>query len=265
MAKKFHVNTVMALAFTAALFTTSNSLASAIYGFGSGPGSCSFWTMPFPISVQQPDDEPVDYFYNIIWVADDRVKGMDEYRDFYNTVYGQDAWPTGITAGTDAPHCTQDGQCVTQGTGVVGKGISAYDSLTQEFSGSKVRVASAHPDGTGVLTWINLPVRKFKVLRIEVFNPYTGRVPVHLGFVEPIYFEYRPTGNGSELQLVKWGSTANNTSNIVLPGKFNPVQTLDIQVWFQRTDSVAYQGITPKAHIDPLSAEQIKRIPASCL
>lgn len=60
MAKKFRVNTVMALAFTAALFTSSNSLASAIYGFGSGPGITPKAHID-PLSAEQIKRIPASY------------------------------------------------------------------------------------------------------------------------------------------------------------------------------------------------------------
>ncbi|EIY7072659.1 hypothetical protein MOH81_003141 [Salmonella enterica] len=50
----------------------------------------------------------------------------------------------------------------------------------------------------------------------------------------------------------------------MLPDTFDPVTTIDIQAWFGRWDSAAYQGVTPKAHIDPASSAQIDRIPANC-
>ncbi len=267
MVRTFCVKTTRALAVTAALLTSSGSLAtSATYGFGGGAGACSFWNMLLPITIQQPNDEPAEYQFNVMWVADDGVTGMDEYYDFFTTPYGQDGWPAGVAVGTDTPFCIGDTECVTPGIGYVGGGISAYKTLLQEF-GDKLKVESGQPWGDGRLYWIYLPVRKLKMLRIEVFNPYQGGVGVHKGFVEPISFEYRPSGNGkSQLKKVDQKSTAKNQSFISLPDLFDPVKTSDIQVWFQRTDkALALQGITPKAHIDPLTAEQQKRIPAGCL
>lgn len=266
MFKIYSLRTCALFIIATVLCVSTNALAQSTYGFGSAKGQCSFWTMLFPISLQQPDDEPMDYKVNIFWIGADSIVGMDNYYDFYETPYNQLAWPSGAAAGTSTPVCTGQAECVTAGIGSVGRGISAYDSIKQEFPNETVKVYSGKPDGSGKLTWVYLPVRKMKLLRIEVFTPYTDKVAAHVGFVEPLWFEYRATGSGSQLKLKGWGSTTakEHQGEIVLPDTFDPVTTIDIQVWFGRWDSAAYQGVTPKAHIDPASSAQIDRIPASC-
>lgn len=251
---------------TGALCTSTSALAGNAYGFGSLNGGCSLWSMLYPISVQQPDDEPVSYYVNFIWIEEDSYKGMEEYADFFTTPYGQNAWPSGVNILRDdgKANCTGDDECTGADISEVNIGISAYNNLKAEFPDKKVNVAKVRPNGAGALTWVYLPLRKVDLLRIEVFTPM-GLIGTSNTYVEPIYFEYRATGNGSELKLKEWGSTSeNNTSYIILPDTFNPVLTSDIQVWFTRTSSKPTAGITPKAHIDALTSAQIDRVPSGC-
>lgn len=262
--RKYKSKTRVALVAAAMLFCTADSLAGGTYGFGNSKG-CDLWRLPFPISLQQPGNERQDYDVNLIWIDDDSVSGMDKYYDFYQDHNGRSSWPSSPIGaiGGSKPYCTGSTECVTSGHGSVGKGISAYDNLVNEFSKDAVNVYKFRPNGAGNLTWLYLPTHKVKLLRIEVFTPYTGYVGSLVGYEEPIYFEYRATGNGSEMKLKEWGSTADKQNYIDLPETFDPVLVSDIQVWFTRYGRYD-PAIYPKTAIHSLSDEQIARVPGSC-
>lgn len=263
MVKKYALKVCTAFVAVVSLLVSTNVLAKATYGFGSAGAGCSLWTMLFPISFQQPNNDMAAYFYNIIWIDDDSIKGMDEYYDFYQTMYNQSAWPSAVATGTDTPKCSGATECPVLDSKLAPKGYvtSAYDAIKQKYPSDTVKISTGQPIGSGGLTWRYLPVRKLKLLRIEVFIHQTQYSPAVKTFVEPIYFEYRSTGNGTELKLAE---QVPNTADIILPETFSPVLTSDIQVWFQRTGLDNFTDIASKAHIDPLSTTQIERVPESC-
>ncbi|MDH1126968.1 hypothetical protein [Enterobacter sp. GD03975] len=267
---KTSANIIAAFITACAALTSLNGIAAQKFGFGTvtkpSSDSCSLWGSLYPISVQQPEDEPVKYYVNFIWVEANSYKGIDEYADFYITPYSQNAWPSSINILTDGGQafCMGDGECTSATVSEVNKGISAYENLKAEFPDKKVSVVKAQPDGTGILKWFYLPLRKVDLLRIEVFTPL-GSLTADNEYVEPVFFEYRATGKGSELKLHEWGSTSDDKTYISLPETFNPVLTSDIQVWFTRTNQAGPAwGITPKAHIDFVTTAQSDRVPSSC-
>ncbi|MEB4676971.1 hypothetical protein MXL54_19635 [Enterobacteriaceae bacterium G50] len=261
MMKKIWLSGLMLLAFSSA------SSADGKYGFAPGGISqCSMWTLLFPISFQIPNDD-IPVKFNVIYVEGDGIKGMDEYYDFYKTPYGQSAWPVNpvTSTGDDTPVCTKVNECYNYGPGGVGYGQSDYNNIHAKY-GDATKVMTNVPNADTSLTWFYIPVRKLKLLRVELFTPYTGTVAVHQGYVEPVSFEYTATGNSDELRLTDMKSTADNSSFIILPTTFRPTHTLDIQVWLTKTGDTAYQGLTPQAHIDQIQSNdaRLQQIPENC-
>lgn len=266
---KTSTNIIAAFITACAALTSFNGIAAQKFGFGTvtkgGAGACPLWAMLYPISIQQPEDEPARYYVNFIWVESNSYKGIDEYPDFFTTPYNQDAWPKGANIMRDGgqAYCVGDDDCTSADISELNKGISAYNNLKAEFPDQHVSVVRTRPDSKGELVWYYLPLRRVDVLRIEVFTSLN--VGMFNQYVEPIYFEYRATGKGSELKLKEWGSTSDNKSYISLPDTFDPILTSDIQVWFTRTSNDSpTSGITPKAHIDALTSAQIDRVPSGC-
>lgn len=261
MKKYFSKIIVLTLA-AGAWCCSSSVLAGNGYGFGSLSGGCSFWSTLFPISFNRTADGAAkSYSANIIWVSDDFIKGMDDYADFYSS----SAWPSAIPKGDDQPVCAASA-CTVSPYNVVGTGLSAYNDIKKEFPNEKVKVKSFALLATSNGTWVDMPVRKYKLLRLEVFIPYTtwDMAAGDSAYSEPLYFEYRATGNGSEMQLKEWGSTAELKSNITLPDKFNPVLSSQIDVWFNFTDKKNIKAIYPTVKVRSLSDTQLARVPAAC-
>ncbi len=266
--RKYMTKAAAALMATAMFLCATDALAGGVYGFGSRSSGqkCDLWTLPFPVAFQKPTkNERYDYDVNVIWVDDDSVRGMDKYYNLYRTPDGKSTWTNSprVMNGQSTLYCEKSNQCTIDG-GSVGKGISAYDNLVQEFSKDSVHVYAFSPNSNGDYTWLYLPVHKVKVLRVEYFTPYDGAERTGLkSFVEPLYFEYRATGNGSEMKLNGWGSTSVNTGSVKLPDTFDPVLSSDIQVSIIRDGSVSSDD-SPKVVIHSLDNSQLAIVPGTC-
>ena len=246
------------------LFSSGSALADAKYGFAA---RCDLWSTLLPISFQHDVNDNEHHVYNIIWIDGEGVSGLESYYSLYRHHSGASTWPNGIASGKDTPQCTGTyNACAYEDWGSVGKGISAYDSLKREFPSETINVTSGNLARTSDALWLYLPVRKFKLLRVELFTPYTSGPgnKASQTYNEPLSFEYRATGNGSELKLQSWGSTSDITSSVKLPNVFNPTETAEIQVWTDEHNNHDWSGLDPAVTVDSFTTEQMKLVPESC-
>ncbi|MBE3514034.1 hypothetical protein [Enterobacter cloacae complex sp. I2] len=251
---------------------SANVAAEQKFGFGTRQGSCSLWLMPFPISLKRSyyNVPGWKYDFNVIWIDDTGNKGLDNYVDLYTSA-GNSTWIKDILNGSDKPICTKtDGSgCVQAKFAAVGHGVSAYDQIKKEYSGDKVKVFSGSMDENGDYYWIYyLPVRKVKLLRVEIFTPFTGGKEIDES-VEPLFFEYRKTGAGDELHLTSSGSTAPKNSGIVLPDTISLTKTIsEINVWVEdpyvSEAPNAWDNVKPGTSFISTSAAQVAAIPEAC-
>lgn len=245
------------------------------YGFSSGVKACALWDTFFPISFKIPNDLlTVNYsqpMFNIIYVADGNIKHMDDFYDLYR-VRSEDVWPTSpdLANGRSNAICQNNGDCVPLAVGGVGKGVSAYnDILGDEFvRNDTIKVMSNSPYSDGTISWLFLPTRKLKLLRIELFTPYKTSVNNFAVASEPLFFEYRATGNGDEMKLTEKGGTSvgGNINDVMLPSKLKLTTLSAIQIWLYRggNSSEAYAGLLPAAQVISFTSGQMKLIPENC-
>ena len=252
------------------IISASPAISANKYGFVSDIRRCSLWDTFFPLSSQVPNDKATrnaDPRFNIFYITGTRVKHMDDYTDLYYPG-GVRVWPQSpyLTPGQNTAICQNAGECVTPGRGSVGKGISAYNNLKSEFPNDTIKVGTGSAYDDGDITWGFLATRKLKLLRSEYFTPYTGTDSVHVGYVEPLYFEYRETGNGDEMQLVAMGGTARNGdfSRVKLPQKIKLTALSAIQIWLVREGDGAYQDLLPAAGVVYFTSSQMALIPENC-
>lgn len=251
---------------------SANVAAEQKFGFGTRQGSCSLWLMPFPISLQRMYYNVTNwkYDFNVIWIDDTGNKGLDSYVDFYSSS-GKSTWIKDILNGSDTPICTKtDGSgCVEPKYAAVGHGVSAYDQIKKEYSGDKVKVFSGSIVENGDFYGIYyLPVRKVKLLRVEIFTPFTDGRDIDMS-VEPLFFEYRKTGAGDELHLTSSGSTTPRNSGIVLPDTISLTKTTsEIHVWVEDPTVAeapyAWNNVKPGTSFISMSAAQVAAIPEAC-
>lgn len=270
MMKVNYIKPLLILSYIIMLGISLDANASSKYGFAFSIKPCPLWTTFFPLSFQVPDDKGTRNAspqFNIIYISGDTVKHMDDYYDLYLPGNVR-VWPERpfLINGKDTAICLSSGQCVTSGYGSVGKGISAYNNIVAEFPDDKVKVLSDSAYGNGDITWIFLPLRKLKLLRIEYFTPYTGRESIHFGYVEPLFFEYRSTGNGDEMQLKSKGGTARggDYSRVKLPEKIKFTSLSAIQIWLEREGGAAYQDLLPAAATVNFTQQQLALVPENC-
>ncbi|HAT8012160.1 hypothetical protein [Citrobacter rodentium] len=264
-------------------FCSLSAKSSQNYGFSAGVKPCSLWDTFFPISFQVPSDKLTrDYvrpIFNIIYITDSNLKHMDDFYDIYKINGKGDAiWPTTpfLATGSDTAYCRNDGDCVTKGYGALGKGISAYNEIKKDFPGETVKVLSDSAYGNGDISWLFLPTRKLKLLRVEYFTPYKdddGTILITLKnkennkYTEPLFFEYRATGNGDEMELEESGGTAAgaNFNDVKLPQFIRPTQLSAIQVWLDTTSGgTPWSSIYPNVRVRPFTDEQMALIPVNC-
>lgn len=290
----------------AALFVSTDVLADAVYGFGSHQ-QCRGLEMPFPIGIQQPGNSEAEHYFNVIWV-DDTNTGLDKYESLYINGNGVKSWFPNISPSTyvypDDIHCTggldysvDRSGCVWPAFADYDHGVSAFKLLQDEFGAKNVKVIKGQPDSSGKLTWVYLPVRKVKLLRIEWFtstqptkNPDDS---MGNGSPEPLFFEYRATGNGDELKLVTgtrempaipWakglvdeyiataavarsvkitGSTLEDQSRFdisILKDTFSMTKYSDIQfrLLYKNYKGSDWESLVPTAQFNPFNADQLK-------
>lgn len=247
------------------LFSSGSALADARYGFAA---KCRLWSELLPVSFQHDPKDNEPHTYNVIWINGEGISGLDADYSLFQLNNGVSNFPANVGSGRDTPQCTKTyNGCAYEDWGSVGKGISGYDSLKSEFPSETVKVASGSlPQYDGSLQWIYIPVRKLKVLRIELFTPWVSGAThaASKSYNQPLYFEYRATGNGSELKLKSWGSTSDITSAVGLPDVFNPVDVVGIQAWTDEHNNHDWSGLDPGAGVVYLTEEQKKSVPGSC-
>ncbi|HHK9551815.1 hypothetical protein VB265_13170 [Enterobacter sichuanensis] len=268
----------------AALTLSSLTAQSAEkYGFSAGIRPCPLWSTFFPISFMVPGDNLTESYvkpiFNVIYISDSNLKTMDDFFDIYN-INGSNIWPSNswpyVGNGRDKAVCQNDGDCVTKGYGQVGRGISAYKKIKTEFPGETVKVMSSTAYGDGDITWFELATRKLKLLRVEYFTPYTGdgNLPLVLRnsdnekYTEPLFFEYRATGNGDEMKLEETGGTAYgvNYDNLNLPVyiKLTRLSAIHVQLHKKSSNNNPWQRIYPSVGMVSFTDKLTALVPASC-
>lgn len=257
-----------------ALFLASVTAQGAQkYGLSDSLQYCELRDTFFPLSFQVPSADWVSTYarpkFNVIYISAGKRKHVDDYTDLYN-IKNQFVWPSHLMSGLDTAFCQNSGNCVTKGKGSVGQGISAYKDLVAEFPDDDVKVLANAPSYEGDLTWYSLPIRYLKLLRVEFFTPYSGPVGVftqsYNQYVEPLYFEYRATGNKDEMQLTAVGGTAAgaNFNGVNLPEKIRLTSYAAIQVWLSSSTGDPWKTLLPYAHTVDMSDSQKALIPDNC-
>ncbi|HCD7428057.1 MULTISPECIES: hypothetical protein [Citrobacter] len=255
------------------IFSAPQAFSANKYGFGSVLRMCPFWSTPFPVGFRMPapglKTYVLDMEVNLIYISADNTADIDDYVNLYN-VNGVETWPgTGILKGNATAACKTSSACQKSSSGTVGKGVSAYDSLAAEFTGEDIRVAqkSISPSSSSSFTWFYLPVRKYKLLRIEVFVP--NQLDNGVGHSEPFFVEYRAAGNKDELQLVSMGGTAaaGNFNGVNLPDTLRLTQNSGLQIWLNHSTSTPADDVSdllPYAKVFPFQSTQLASLPESC-
>lgn len=258
--------------------TSGIAHADPKYGFSDSIRPCALWDTFFPISFQVPSDVSIKNYskpvFNIMYIAAGNFQHMNDFADLYKVGNSSDrVWPTNpyVISGDDSAICQDSGACVTKGYGAVGKGISAYKNLAAEFPNDNIVVLSDSPYYNGDAAWYYLPTRYVKLLRIELFTPYTGPVQYFSAdyneHVEPLYFEYRETGNKDELQLVASGGTVSsaNFSGVKLPNKIRLTALSGVQIWLGTTSAAdPWDRLIPYARTVDFTNSQMAIVPANC-
>lgn len=255
------------------VFSTPQAFSAEKYGLGDILRICPLWSTPFPVGFRMPEPSllakfELDMAVNLIYISADNTADIDDYTNLYY-VDGVETWP-GILKGNATAACKTSSACQKSSSGTVGKGVSAYDSLAAEFAGEDLRVAqkSIDPTDKSPFTWFYLPVRKYKLLRIEVFVP--NQLDDGVGHSEPFFVEYRATGNRDELQRVSMGGTAAgaNFNGVNLPETLRLTQNSGLEIWLNHstssnpTDDVS--DLLPYAKVFPFRSEQLASLPESC-
>lgn len=258
--------------------TSGIANADQKYGFSDSLRPCTLWDTFFPISFQIPSDTITQNFvkpaFNIMYIAAGNYQHMNDFADLYKIGNSSvRVWPTDpyVLSGNDAAICQDSGSCVTKGYGAVDKGISAYKNLAAEFPNDNIVILSDVANRNGNITWFYLPTRYVKLLRIEFFTPYTRPVgsfsDKYNEHVEPLYFEYRATGNKDELQLFASGGTVSsaNFSGVKLPNKIRLTALSGVQIWLDTiSDANPWARLIPYAHTVDFTESQMAIVPANC-
>lgn len=253
------------------LFFLKGAIATGKYGFSASDigNSCGLANTLFPLSFKynQGDGKLVNMKFNVFYVHNG-VDGMDDYVDFYTSTEGGVAyWPTApvLAKGKDKPLCTGTQECVTPGKGGINKGVSDYTRLAQQYPADgqlKIIADIAPTDGSRYKYLID--TRKLKLLRVEVFTPYTDNTPMHVGYVEPAYFEYVSDG-GNTMKLTSSGTTAPNytsTFTSSLPQEINLNLLSDIQI--DLTGGSNFSDKRPQVKFVDLNPTLMNKVPAAC-
>ncbi|WP_148677738.1 hypothetical protein [Klebsiella sp. RIT-PI-d] len=261
--------------FTSALCGVLDAHGAAIYGFAQP--KCSLWSTFFPVSFQVSSDMAVipglvdaeTAGFNIFYITGGDFHNMDDYYDLY-TINGGHVWNNTspwLINGRNAVMCKGSSDCVKSGTGSIGKGISAYNSLKAEFPDENIKVASDRPYSNGDIDWYYIPTRRLKLLRVEFFTPNKGSMPGTSQYVEPIFFEYRETGNGDEMKLYEMGGTARGAdfSHVKLPETIKLTTLSAMQIWMSTASGKPYENVMPYGKVVPFTDSQIAMVPKGCL
>ncbi|AGB76592.1 hypothetical protein D782_0529 [Enterobacteriaceae bacterium strain FGI 57] len=263
------------------------------YGFSSSDDSnvagCTFAQTPLPISFTRDDDHTAaEVKFNVFYVKDG-VAGMNDYIDFYTSLADHQSakstteedtqfWPETpyMLKGRDTPVCDEVEECYTDlnhpGVGGYDMGRSRYDTFKNKYTKDELKIAGdIVPPNNGRAYRQYIDVRKIKFLRVEVFTPYTGTDSVHMGYTEPVYFEYnRKPGTNNTLALTSYGSTSSKDKikpedlAAMFPKEINTNLIRYIYVYINSLSPSAYQGKIPNVIFYMLSPEQQARLPKIC-
>lgn len=263
-----HLSIFFAVALLSGISTSGQ--AANKYGLGDVLNDCSLWSTFFPLGFRAllPSsftELATNAEINIIYINAD-VNGMDDYIDLYS-VNGSTVWPETpwLLKGNSKPACTGASECQNR-SATVGNGVSAYASLKSEFPNEKIKVSqqTIKSSNSSNSTWFFLPTRKFKLLRIEFFMPNNFNDGDY--YSEPLYVEYRETGNRNELKRVAMGGTAAGAdfNRVNLPEILNLSTTQGIEMWLVRENNKPYSGLLPAAMAYPLTGSMSSIVPDNC-
>lgn len=262
------------------------------YGFSSSDDSnvagCTFAQTPLPISFTRDDDHTAAVVkFNVFYVKDG-VVGMNDYIDFYTTLADHvpaantteedtQFWPDTpyMLKGRDNPVCAGVEECYIDlshpGMGGYDMGRSRYDTFKNKYTKDELKIAADIAPTSGRAYRQYIDVRKIKFLRVEVFTPNKSTDSVHMGYTEPLYFEYnRKPGTNNTLALTSYGTTASKDKikpedlAAMLPKEVNTNLIRYIYVYINSLSPSAYQGKIPKVIFYMLSPEQQARLPKIC-
>jgi hypothetical protein len=249
------------------LFPVGNTLAAGTYGFSSASNkNCPLWGTLFPLRFRHDRFKGIDYAVNIIWIDDNTVESLAKYKELYHTADGTSTWitsPPVSIPGTQA-FCEGATDCVPDGS--LNRGVTKYRELVAEFPKEDVHVAKFTPDTNGYSSNVYLPARKVKLFRIEYYSINGSPKLNTTNLVEPIYFEYRATGKGSQLALKEWGSSLSAMSipwvaDVNMPDIFDPSLTSHVLV------ELTGQGggvDKPTVVMETYTQQQLDSVPDSC-
>lgn len=260
------------------------------YGFSPSGDStgCAFGQTPLPISVTRDDDHTAaEVKFNIFYVKDG-VTGMGDYADFYTSLGDHESaknqteadsqfWPETpyMLKGKDKPLCTGVEECYIDlshpGVGGYDMGRSRYDTFKDKYTKDELKIAADIAPTSARAYRQYIDVRKIKFLRVEVFTPNKSTDSVHMGYTEPLYFEYnRKPGTNNTLALTSYGTTASKDKikpedlAAMLPKEVNTNLIRYIYVYINSLTQSAYQGKIPKVEFNMASDEQKARLPDIC-
>lgn len=271
MFKKIHYLFVLCLL---AVLSAPSAVAGNKYGFAYLK-TCPLFSTPYPIGFRKAFSgmkkyQSTDLTINVIYISADNTVNVDEYIGLYS-VNGELRWPgDSLFMGNATAACQNTGSC-QDSAGVEGKGISAIASLKKEFPGETIYVASKSIDPVGEksnsFTWFYLPVRYFKLLRIELFIP--NDLDDGASSSEPFFIEYRAKGERGNMARTSSGGTAKgaNFNGIELPETLNLTQSSAMRFWLSHSTSSPADDISdllPYADTVALNSTQQGLIPEGC-
>lgn len=150
-------------------------------------------------------------------------------------------------------------------------GRSRYDTFKDKYTKDELKIAADTVSDSGRAYRQYIDVRKIKFLRVEVFTPNRSTDSVHMGYTEPLYFEYnRKPGTNNTLALTSYGTTASKDKikpedlAAMLPKEVNTNLIRYIYVYINSLTQSAYQGKIPTVKFNMVSDEQKARLPGIC-
>lgn len=290
MMKKRSYSTILSALALLSLSGGEVNATQGKYGFATAGAlaGCTFAQTPLPISFTRDDDHTeAEVKYNLFYVRDG-VTGMSDYKDFYTTLPDHTSakdsteediqfWPETpyMLKGSDTPICVGEEDCYTPGLNPPNQGYdsgrSRYDTFVNKYSKEELKIAADIAPSSGRAYRQYIDVRRIKFLRVEVFTPYTGTTPIHMGYTEPLYFEYNKVpGTYNTLALTSYGTTASNDKikpedlAAMFPKEINTNYLRYIYVYINSLSNSAYQGKIPKVIFYQISDDQAARLPEAC-
>lgn len=263
------------------------------YGFSPSGDSnvtgCTFDQTPLPIRVTRDHDTTNAVVkFNIFYVKDG-ITGMNDYIDFYTSLADhvpakntaeedEQFWPDTpyMLKGRDKPVCAGVEECYIDlshpGVGGYDMGRSRYDTFKDKYTKEELKIAGDIASDSGRAYRQYIDVRKIKFLRVEVFTPNKSTDSIHMGYTEPLYFEYsKVAGTNRTLALTSYGTTSpkdkippDEDLAIKLPKEINTNEIYYINVYINSLTQSAYQGKIPQVDFFMLSGSQLNKLSANC-